>query len=353
MIRSIYGKILVILSAAAILWVGMRFLLPVLLPFLLAAFLALTADKSVCWLHDHLHMPRGLASALGVSGVFVLLLALLVLILGSLTRQIPRLMDFLPQLEEAMLSGRELLKTWLLGLADRFPGTIGTLFTNLTEGLFSRSSLMLEPIVQRMPQMATGLMGKMSSGLFGTVTGLIASFMLSVRLPKLRIWLKHNIPLHWQDQYAAAVTGLKRAVGGWLLAQIKLAAVTFFVLSLGFFLLRIRHGLLWAFLITLVDAFPILGVGTVLLPWSLIALLQGDVPLGLGLLGVYGAAWVLRSTLEPRLIGKSLGLDPLVTLLAIYAGFKLWGLWGMLLAPVLAVLTVQVWMALTPRHPAA
>ncbi len=347
--QSIYGKILLILAATAVLWLGMRFLLPILLPFLLAAILALTAEKSVHWMHTRLHLPRGLASALGVTGVFVLLAALLVLVMGSLTRQIPRLMDFLPQLEEAMRSGRELLKTWLLGLAGHFPGTIGTLFVNLTEGLFSQGSQMLEPIVQRMPQMATGLMGKMSSGLFGTVTGLIASFMLSVRLPKLRQWLKKSVPLRWQDQYAAATAGLKRAVGGWLLAQLKLATVTFFVLSVGFVVLRVRHSLLWAFLVTLVDAFPILGVGTVLLPWGFIALLQGNTPLGLGILAIYAITWVLRSTLEPKLVGKSLGLDPLVTLLAIYAGFKLWGILGMLLAPMLAMLVVQVWKAVNPR----
>ncbi len=205
--------------------------------------------------------------------------------------------------------------------------------------------------MQRVPKLATGLMGKMSSGLFGTVTGLIASFMLSVRLPGLRQWLRERIPLHQQDRLVAVKNALKRALGGWLLAQIKLACVTFFVLSIGFFLLQIRHSLLWSFLITLVDAFPILGVGTVLLPWSVVALLQGNLPLGLGLLAIYAVAWVLRSTLEPKLVGKSLGLDPLVTLLSIYAGFKLWGILGMLLTPILAMAAVQVWKAITPRRP--
>ncbi len=320
--------------------------LSILLPFLLAAFLALSAEGAVSWLSGRLKLPRAAASFLGVSGVFLLLLTLVVLALASLMRQLPRLSGFLPQLEAAIMSGRALLQDWLLGLAGRLPGSIGRLMSDVTEGFFSQSSRMMEPIMQKLPQLATNLVSKMSKGIFGTVTGLIASFMLSARLPKLRIWLKNALPEGFQNRAAAVARGLKRSLGGWALAQLKLAGVTLLVLGSGFFLLRIRGALLWAFLITLVDAFPILGVGTILVPWALVSLLQGNLPLGLGLLAIFAAAWVLRSVLEPRLVGQGLGLDPLVTLVAIYAGFKLWGISGMLLAPILAITILQVWKAL-------
>ena len=123
--------------------------------------------------------------------------------------------------------------------------------------------------------------------------------------------------------------------------------VTWAVVSLGFLLLRIPYGLLWAVLVALVDAFPVLGTGTVLVPWSLVCFLQGDSARGIGLLGIYGAATLIRSALEPKLVGKHLGLDPLVTLIALYTGYKLWGLMGMLLAPLLAVAATQV---VTPKR---
>ena len=96
-----------------------------------------------------------------------------------------------------------------------------------------------------------------------------------------------------------------------------------------------------ASLITLVDAFPVLGVGTVLVPWSLLELIQGNRGMGLGLLGLYALIWLIRSVLEPKLLGKELGLDPLVTLVCIYAGFRLWGLSGMLLSPIIAMAITQ------------
>ena len=146
-----------------------------------------------------------------------------------------------------------------------------------------------------------------------------------------------------------ALRRLKHTLGGWLKAQLKLSGITFTVATTGLFLLQIPYAPLWGALIALVDAFPVLGTGAVLVPWSLVSFLQGDHLLAFGLLGLYAAAAVTRTVLEPRLVGKQLGLDPLVTLMALYAGFKLFGLLGMILAPMLAVTTTQL-LELKPKE---
>ena len=92
-----------------------------------------------------------------------------------------------------------------------------------------------------------------------------------------------------------------------------------------------------AVLIALVDALPMLGTGTVLIPWAVYALIRGEQALAIGLGALYGVVVLLRSTLEPRLIGRQLGLSPLVTLGALYVGYRLWGVLGMILAPVLVI----------------
>ena len=142
----------------------------------------------------------------------------------------------------------------------------------------------------------------------------------------------------WLD----SLKSLKSVLLGWLKAQLKLSGVTFGILCVSFLLMRIPYGLLWAFLIALVDAFPILGTGAALVPWSLLAFAQGNTLRAFGLLGAYGTVTVTRTVLEPRLVGRQLGLDPLVTLVCLYAGFRLWGILGMVLAPMLAVTLVQL-----------
>ena len=111
---------------------------------------------------------------------------------------------------------------------------------------------------------------------------------------------------------------------------------------MGFYIIKVRHAPLWALGVSLVDAFPILGTGAVLVPWSLVSFLQGGTGRAFGLLILYAAVTIVRTTLEPKLIGKQLGLDPLFTLAALYAGYRLWGLLGMLIAPLLAVAGAQL-----------
>ena len=98
-------------------------------------------------------------------------------------------------------------------------------------------------------------------------------------------------------------------------------------------------------MVALLDALPLLGTGTVLIPWALVRMAAGDVALGLGLLGLYGAAALIRNILEPKLLGAQLGLSPLLTLVAIYAGWRLGGFWGMLLLPMGAMVLSQLWQS--------
>ena len=102
-----------------------------------------------------------------------------------------------------------------------------------------------------------------------------------------------------------------------------------------------RNSILWAFLTALVDAVPLLGTGTILIPWAIFSLLQGKNWLGLGLWGLYIIAALTRSAMEPRLVGRQLGLDPLLTLIALYGGYRFWGFGGMLAAPLICVVAKE------------
>jgi predicted PurR-regulated permease PerM len=156
-----------------------------------------------------------------------------------------------------------------------------------------------------------------------------------------QLW-QDRLPGSWRQRYFPAIQRLKDALWGWLQAQLKLITVTFLLLTGGFLLLRISHGPLWAGLIALVDAVPILGTGTVLIPWAVVSLLQHRQLQAVGLLIIYGITFFARNALEPRLVGKQLGLDPLLTLAALYAGFLFWGIGGMLLAPLACVVVKEV-----------
>lgn len=326
-------------------WMILRYLMPLLTPFLFALLLTLAAEPLVKVFHQRMHLPRGVATGIGVSMALVLLILLLMVLGALLLRELGMLAGIVPDLEGAALGGMHSLKGWLLGLAGRTPKNIQPILTHSVEGMFSDSTALLNQVTSKLLSLASGVVSKLPDSALGVGTWLLASYMLSAKLPKIKAWIRAHLPPSWHEKYLPILQRAKKSIFGWLLAQSKLMAITFLVLTVGFLVLQIRYAPLWAFVISLVDALPVLGTGVVLVPWSLVYFLQGETARGIGMLGVYAAATLTRSVMEPRLIGRQLGLDPLVTLLAIYTGYRLWGLGGMILAPLLAVTVSQFFIA--------
>lgn len=337
--QSIFSKKAMRLGLTLLLlWLSVRYLLPALLPFLMGALLALLAEPAVSFFTRRLHLPRGWASGLGVTVSIGLLAGLLTLVGAGAVGQLARLQLRLPDLADQAQN----LKDWLIGTADNAPEGIRSLAQNVVLEVFDDSALLMEQVAERIPGLLGRILGGVGSSVLGVGTGLLAAFLISARLPKLRQGLRERLPKSWYETYLPALKRIRHSLGQWLKAQGLLAAVTWGILSLGFLLLRIPRWLLLGGLIALVDAVPILGTGTVMLPWALITLLQGNSLRGIGLLAIYGAAAITRTCLEPRLIGRQLGLDPLLTLLAMYLGYQLWGIPGLLFTPILASAALNV-----------
>lgn len=321
---------------------ALRYLLPLIAPFLLGLLLALASEPLVGTLTARCRLGRGWATGIGVTLTFALLTLLLVLLCGLLVRQLGALTGILPELTQSIRGGMESLSAFLLDLAQRAPEGMRGMFTREIRQLFSGGSALLEKGLDAALKLASGLLSRVPGGTITFATAVLSAFMISGKLPELRGFFTQRLAVEKLQPVLGVLVNLKRVLFGWLKAQLKLSGVTTLVVLAGFLILRIPHGFLWAPLVGLVDAFPVLGAGTVLIPWSLICFLRYDRFRAFALLGIYGAVALLRSALEPRLVGRQLGLDPLVTLMALYMGYRLFGLPGMLLAPLTAVMTVQL-----------
>ena len=337
-VRNLFTVIFFVFS----LWIGLKLLLPALLPFLLGGSLALAAEPLVAAMSRRLKLPRPLAAGIGVTGAFLLFAMLVLLLCGFFLRELGILASMLPDLELAARSGMDSLSRWVLGVISRMPRSIRDVLTRNASEFFSGSSAMLDQAFRYALNLAGGFLKAVPSSAVVLGTGIISSFMISAKLPRLRIRLRQLLESPRLQTILEAFQTMKGALLGYLKAQMKLMGFTFCLLAAGFLLLRIPYGLLWAVLVSLVDAFPVLGTGTVLLPWSLICLLQQDTPRALGLLGIYTVITLTRSLLEPKLVGRQLGLDPLATLISLYAGYRFFGLAGMLLAPLITVAALEL-----------
>lgn len=327
-------KTFVFLAITLALGLVAKYFLPVMLPFLLGAAIAWLAEPVVAPVAKR--WKRGWAAGLGVTltlaGVGVLLA-----LLGTLAvRQVGRLAQKVPELTQSAQQALTALQDWLVNLAEQAPEPVRPRLQQTVLTFFSDGSGLVQQLGQHIPGVVTSAIGTVGNGALSVGTGILSAYLISARLPKLKAGIAARLPDSWREKTLPALRRVKTALSGWLRAQLKLCAVTWVIVGVGFLVLRIPGAIGWALVVAVVDAVPILGTGTVLVPWAAICLLRRESLRAIGLLCIYAAAAVTRTVLEPKLVGRQLGLDPLTTLIALYLGFRFWGIPGLLLTPILA-----------------
>ena len=314
-------------------WLGGKFLLPFLFPFLLGAMLAQASEPVVGLVSSRLKFPRGIAAGLGVT-MTLLLLCAITLLLGSLAvKELGNLATAIPQ---HMHQSVDTLHSWLTDLSQKAPDQVRPVLQRSVENFFSDSHTLTDRAVRQVPGLLGGVLEKAPGKAMSIGTGILSAYFISARLPQLKTRVREKVPPLYREKWLPAIRRLRDALGKWLLAQGKLMAVTYGIVTCGLLLLKIPYAPAWALLVAAVDAVPLLGTGTVLLPWALVRFLQSEPGVGFGLMALYVLAAVTRTVLEPRFFGRHLGLDPLVMLIFLYFGYRLWGFWGIVISPLLA-----------------
>lgn len=323
-------------------YLAVRYLMPLFFPFLLGGALALAAEPMTGFFQNRMKLPRGVSTGISVTMAFCLLVLLVLLTAAFFLRELRTVAGVLPDLGDTARSGMALMENWLLGLNARMPESVRPLLDRNVTEFFSGGTKLLDGVLGWVLGLAGGLLSHVPEGALTLGTAIISGFMISAKLPAIRAFLKDRIPRDKLRPVILAWQRIRQAVGGWLFAQTKLAGVTWGLLTLGFWILGISYPPLWALAVALVDAFPILGTGTILVPWAFVCLLREQTVRAIGLVSIYLTVTLVRSALEPKLLGKHLGLDPLVTLVTMYAGYRVWGIGGMLLSPLIAVTAVHL-----------
>ena len=207
-------------------------------------------------------------------------------------------------------------------------------------------------------RMGTSKLGSFINSLINFITSIptiilyicitiLSTFFISLDKNKIMAFLEQQFPKSWIKKVYNIKREMFNVLGSYIRAQIILMTICFFELLISFNILsflkfNLQYPLIFSIVICIIDALPILGAGAVLLPWSLISFVTGDINLGLALLIIYFLVLSVRQMLEPKLISQNLGVHPLVTLISMYSGFKFFGVIGFLIGPVVMIILKNV-----------
>ncbi len=327
------------------LWLGFRYALGIALPFLLAWLLSRPVKPLAKALAGRTRLPVSLWAA----GLVILTVGGFVgLAVGGIRRGV----NELATLAEGLAADTDGVVTAIEGALERarslssripflrhFEDTPGYEdFCARLDGLVEEGvGSLVAGITARLPDAAMTVAGRVPAAFVFITVMLLACYYFSADDGRIGKAVGQSItrltPAGLRDHLPPLGRRLRRLGKQYLRACLLLGLLTFLQMFIGLALLRIPYAFILAFLIALVDFLPLLGTGIILIPWAVISLLLGEVKLGIGLLILYAVSSIIRQILEPKLIGEGLGLHPLLSLIAMYAGLRLFGVWGMILAP--------------------
>ena len=166
--------------------------------------------------------------------------------------------------------------------------------------------------------------------------------------------LEHHLPKEWVKRIGKHTRDLIQSLGHYLKAEITLVLISFVVSLIGLYIfkfigLNIKYPLLAALAIGFVDALPILGSGTAMIPWAIISAINGDINLALAIILLWVIMSVVRQFAEPRVVSKHIGIHPIFTLIAMYTGFKMIGVLGMFVGPIVLIILKNIFSTLIDK----
>lgn len=318
-----------IISGGVVAYFAVKYLMPILAPFLLAWIIAMSVRSPAAKISERLHIKepcvRLITAVLAVSVIFTLLSI-------GVWQGASAVWRFLTDMGNGKLY--EVLDTVSrVPIADRL-GIPDELYMRFEEAVSGMISTALSLIAEAL----SALVSFIPKSLFFILITVIALIYFALDLERINAYVKSKLP-----------TGVSEKIGQWkerfvsvfkkyVLSYLTLMLITFSLMLAGFWLIRVEHAFLLATVVALLDILPVIGVGTVLVPWSVFCFATGEGSLGIGLAVLFVINTVLRQIIEPKIVGKSLDMHPILTLILLYAGYLLLGIAGVLLVPIAALI---------------
>ncbi len=302
------------------------------MPFVVGWIIAMIANPVVRFLESRLKVVRKHGSVLVVIAVLALIIGAIYLLLSKLFSEASGLFHALPQLWEAFQAEVREIGSQLDSMFAFLPDQFGVKLREAADNLDTYIGVLLQNMATPTVEAAGSVAKSLPSLLVNTVVIILSSyFFIAERETILNVWRQY-MPESGKRHMSHMRQDALHLIGGYFMAQFRIMFVVAGVLTAGFLVLQVPYSFLLALLISLLDFLPVFGTGTVLIPWGLIKLLSGEYYMAGGLILLYILSQFIRQAIQPKIVGDSMGLPPLMTLVFLYIGFKVSGLGGMILA---------------------
>ena len=312
-------------------------------PFVASWILALLAAPLCSFLEKHIRLNKHWASAFVIILVLVILAGAGYFMITRLGKELISFLSDTPMYYAYFQKAIKMLGMKLNGVIAPISSDFGNQVQVVFDDLLSQMGSVINEFAPQSVSMLGSAAANVTSGLIGSLVMILSAYFFIADRDKMKLTLSKWLPDELEEQYNNIKGKLMAAMGGFVLAQLKIMGIVFVILMVGFLILKSPYAFLLALLISFLDLLPVLGTGTVLIPWAVIVLVQGNFHQGIILIVLYVVCLLARQLLQPKIIGDSIGMDTLPTLVLIYTGYKLRGMSGMILALLIGTVVVTLY----------
>lgn len=347
--RKVIRNIILLLLSVFAIFLGFKLAI-FYLPFLIAFIISLLLEPVIKFIMKYAKLKRKMSS------IIVFILAILVIV-GLLAWGITSLISETSNL----LSNFNKYADMTYTMVQEFIANIDFSKIQIPENVMStiQSSAMqfLDTIIGWLKNGLNGVISFITSiptiGIYVAVT-FLALYFICVDKVYMLDQLEHHLPQTWVKKIGIHVKGLIQSLGGYLKAEVILVLISFCISLIGLYIFHfigwnVQYPLIMALLIGFVDALPIFGSGTIMIPWAIYLAFTGDITLAIALFVLWAIMSVIRQLIEPRIVSGQIGIHPIFTLIAMYTGFKFFGVIGMILGPIILIILKNIYGTLIDK----
>ena len=315
------------------------------MPFVIGWFIAYLAYPLVGWLESRVKIKKKFGSALIIILVIAIVAGLGYLGIVKLIREIQMALSNAPSLYSDLETGLSEIGKRFQGIYQILPDNIQHGWDSLLQNMDERVGSVIARLGNPAVEMTGNVVKRIPSILVAVIVVLVSAYFFTAQREEIIRWCKKVAPKAIEARMSMVMYNLKYAVGGYFKAQFKIMAVVGLILLCGFLILGVEYSLLLAILIAFLDFLPFFGTGTALLPWAVYKFFVMDIKTAVGLLIIYGITQLVRQVIQPKLVGDSIGMSPLVTLVFLYIGYRLGSILGMILAVPIGMIILNLYKA--------
>ncbi len=339
-----------IIAVLLLIYLLFEYALGIILPFAIAFFVGAPIYSLSVKINKASRIPRKLCALILVVLFFGALALIVFISFNRLFLELEELIEWLRSESDSLRDAVGGVFGYLEGFSSKIPfiEEIETIkgLEDLRETIDQSVSNLISELITKLatllPEWVIKVIKYTPRVLITALVTLIACVYFAMDYGRIRESALKALPKNAEERLSRILSSLGNALKSYAKAYLFIMLLTFCEVFTGLLILRRRYAFILALLIAVVDILPVFGAGTVIIPWAVFALITKDTGTGLGLLILYGIVTIIRQIVEPKIVGESLGIHPLATLFAMFAGLKLFGVAGMILAPSMAMIAKEV-----------